>query len=221
MNRNEIAYDLWAKHYDEQIPPHAALEAPHMIELVSPQPGERILDLACGTGRMAKIWRAAGARVTGVDVSVEMLEIARRKIPDGVFVRADLNEALPFAADSFDKITSSLAIKHLANLETAFSEAFRVCASGGAFALSTIHPQMDWSTYERKAPSSIDVNADGENHPYGVATIVGAATAARWRVSQTREVYADASIEGALSPASFRRQLGTPYVWALALRKAP
>src|SRR6476620_2925938 len=59
------------------------------------EPGDRVLDAACGTGDLAIIAAKAGGNVTGLDFSQAMLERARRKAPELQWVRGDLL-ALPF-----------------------------------------------------------------------------------------------------------------------------
>ena len=186
--KNELAYDLWATDYDRQIPPHALLEEPHMVQLVSPCPGDRILDLACGTGRLSRIWQQNGADVTGVDISSKMLDCARAKVPEARFLHADLNEPLCCAENnSFDKVSCSLAIKHIKNLDLLFTELMRITTNSSRLVFSTIHPQMNWSTYERLSPSSVEVNDLGETFPYEIADICKIACGSGWVITESRE----------------------------------
>jgi len=66
------------------------------------EPGERVLDLACGGGRHAEALRRRGARVTGLDLSASLLGAARRR-GGGRYVRGDMR-ALPFGDGSFDAV---------------------------------------------------------------------------------------------------------------------
>jgi ubiquinone/menaquinone biosynthesis C-methylase UbiE len=66
-------------------------------------PVETVLDVGTGTGLFAEAFSAAGAAVTGVDVSVELLAMARQHVPGGRFVEAPA-EALPFGDKSFDLV---------------------------------------------------------------------------------------------------------------------
>src|SRR5258708_4692978 len=67
-----------------------------LLELLAPKPGERILDLGCGTAALTAQIAAAGAQVVGIDRSPEMIEQARRSFPDLSFEVAD---ARTFAVD--------------------------------------------------------------------------------------------------------------------------
>src|SRR6266545_6600698 len=79
-----------------------------VVELLAPQPGERIIDLGCGTGHLTNQIAAAGADVIGLDRSQSMIEEARRLYPDLHFEKAD---ATDFHFDQpFDAVFSNAAI---------------------------------------------------------------------------------------------------------------
>ena len=109
-----------------------------LIDQAKLQDGQRILDLACGSGTLAlmALQRAPTASVTGVDGDPAMLAQARRKTTDaGVTVRFDeaLADRLPYAEASFDRVLSSLFFHHLDRdtKRAALGEALRVLAPGG------------------------------------------------------------------------------------------
>ena len=79
-----------------------------LVELLDPQPGERILDLGCGTGRLAAEIAARGAAVVGLDRDSAMLEVARAQFPGIEFVQGD-GEALAVAGP-FDAVFSNAAL---------------------------------------------------------------------------------------------------------------
>jgi demethylmenaquinone methyltransferase/2-methoxy-6-polyprenyl-1,4-benzoquinol methylase len=89
------------------------------------QPGDRVLDACCGTGDLALTAARAGADVTGVDFSEEMLLRARRKSAMIEWVQADVL-ALPFADESFDAATVGFGVRNLEDLERGLSELRRV-----------------------------------------------------------------------------------------------
>src|SRR5215831_1542093 len=79
-----------------------------LISLLNPQPGERILDLGCGTGKLTKAIFDAGARVVGIDNSPAMIETAQAQYPELEFLLAD---ATSFAfPDSFDGVFSNAVL---------------------------------------------------------------------------------------------------------------
>ncbi|MGH9372493.1 MAG: ubiquinone/menaquinone biosynthesis methyltransferase [Vicinamibacterales bacterium] len=97
-------------------------------------PGMAVLDLACGTGDIAFETASNGARVTGLDITERMLEIARRK-PESArygvsFVTGDMT-ALPFSDGSFDVVTTGYGLRNVPQLSVALSEIARVLVPGG------------------------------------------------------------------------------------------
>jgi len=95
--------------------------------------GQSVLDLACGTGDLAGLFRAAGAgRVVGLDFCPEMLQIARRKFPaSGIeWVRGDAM-SLPSEAGEFDVVSIAFGIRNVTDPARLLGECFRVLRSGG------------------------------------------------------------------------------------------
>jgi SAM-dependent methyltransferase len=135
-------YDLWAESYDETPNPVVAMDARHTIGLLGPKPGERILDAGCGTGRNLARLDASGARAVGVDLSTGMLRVARRAVPGVPALCADIQRALPFAAESFDAVLCALIGEHLDDLDGTFREARRVLRPGGRYLFTVYHPAM-------------------------------------------------------------------------------
>jgi demethylmenaquinone methyltransferase/2-methoxy-6-polyprenyl-1,4-benzoquinol methylase len=98
------------------------------------RPGDRVLDVCCGTGDLALADRRAGGRVTGVDFSEPMLARARAKSREIDWVRADAL-ALPFPAASFDAVTVGFGVRHFDDLERGLRELRRVLVPGGRLAV--------------------------------------------------------------------------------------
>ena len=96
--------------------------------------GDRVLDLACGSGDLAAEAHAAGARVVGLDFSAGMLREARTRRLDGALVRADAL-ALPFPDASLDAVVSGFALRNFVDLAGAFAESARVLRPRGRLAL--------------------------------------------------------------------------------------
>lgn len=90
-----------------------------------PVPGRRYLDLACGSGNYTIALKESRIDVCGIDISGQMLSLARQKDPSNNWVRGDA-EVLPFPDNSFAGVTCILAIHHFKNLQRALKEAFRV-----------------------------------------------------------------------------------------------
>ena len=101
------------------------------------RPGDRVLDVCCGTGDVAVAALRAGGRVTGLDFSERMLERARRKSADVEWVQGDAL-ALPFADGSFDSATAGFGVRNLDDLERGLAELRRVLRTGGRVAILEI-----------------------------------------------------------------------------------
>jgi len=113
-----------------------------LIEEAAGIAGARALDLATGTGDIAFALAARGARVIGLDITRRMIELARAK-PDGArhscaretggstrFLVGDMG-ALPFAAGSFDLVTTGYGLRNVPDLALSINEIHRVLRPGG------------------------------------------------------------------------------------------
>jgi SAM-dependent methyltransferase len=110
---------------------------------LQPQPEERFLDLACGTGAVAERAAASGARVTGLDLAPALIETARERALEGGYdidyVVGDC-ERLPFDSESFEVVASTCGIMFAPDHEASASELARVTATGGRIALANWTP---------------------------------------------------------------------------------
>lgn len=94
-------------------------------------PGGRVLDVGCGTGSVTAAAAGRDARCTGVDVSEQMIEVARRRgIPNAEFLCADV-QVYPFAPESFDVILSRFGVMFFENPVQAFSNLRRAAKPDG------------------------------------------------------------------------------------------
>lgn len=109
---------------------NAALWRVATVRAVDPQPGERILDIAAGTGTSSVALAKTGANVIALDFSQGMVEQGRLRHPDLEFVQGDA-EKLPFADDEFDAVTISFGLRNVQHPEQALAEMYRVLKPGG------------------------------------------------------------------------------------------
>lgn len=92
--------------------------------------GQRVLDLAAGTGTSTVPFDRAGAHAVACDFSLGMLRVGRRRLPDLDFVAGDAL-ALPFASDTFDAVTISFGLRNVHDVPSALAELRRVTVPGG------------------------------------------------------------------------------------------
>ena len=92
--------------------------------------GDRVLDLAAGTGTSAAPLADRGVRVVACDLSLGMLQVGHRKRPDVAFVAGDAGR-LPFADESFDAVTISFGLRNVPDVDGALEEMLRVTRPGG------------------------------------------------------------------------------------------
>jgi demethylmenaquinone methyltransferase/2-methoxy-6-polyprenyl-1,4-benzoquinol methylase len=105
-----------------------------LIALAAIAPGDRVLDLACGTGDLTCAASGLGARVTGLDLAPRMLDLARKRLAAAhvSFVTGDMTE-LPFRLASVDIVTTGYGLRNVPVLEESIDEIARVLRPGGRF----------------------------------------------------------------------------------------
>lgn len=102
----------------------------HVVDAVEPRPGQRILDLAAGTGTSSATFAAHGAQVYPTDISLGMLTVGKQRQPGLTFVAGDAT-CLPYADDSFDAVTISYGLRNVEDTGAALAEMLRVTRPGG------------------------------------------------------------------------------------------
>jgi SAM-dependent methyltransferase len=119
--------------------------APRLVRWAGVKAGQRVLDVACGTGVVAVTCARLGARVTGCDLTPELLERARENSAiagvDIEWKEADV-EALPFPDATFDVVVSQFGHMFAPRPQVAVGEMLRVLKSGGTIAFSTWPPEL-------------------------------------------------------------------------------
>jgi len=106
-------------------------KAKGLVDLLAPVPGERILDLGCGTGALTAEIAARGADVLGIDRSTEMISQARKKFPALKFETLDAR-ALPFHAE-FDAVFSNAVLHWIPEADQVIAGVARSLRPGGRF----------------------------------------------------------------------------------------
>jgi demethylmenaquinone methyltransferase / 2-methoxy-6-polyprenyl-1,4-benzoquinol methylase len=101
-----------------------------VVRAVDTRPGERVLDLAAGTGTSSEPFADAGALTAACDFSLGMLRVGRRRRGDLSFVAGDATR-LPFEPHVFDAVTISFGLRNVADPDAALAEMLRVTRPGG------------------------------------------------------------------------------------------
>ena len=113
-------------------------------------PSDRVLDLGCGTGIVARVLRerlGGGARIAGVDLSPAMIARARALAPDIEWHQGDA-VALPFADRSFEVVLAQQVLQFTRDRKAAVREIRRVLAPGGRLVASTWRPRRHQPLYD-------------------------------------------------------------------------
>jgi SAM-dependent methyltransferase len=166
--------------------------ADRLLELAGVAPGERVLDVACGTGvvaRRAAMKVGAAGTVTALDLSEGMLAVGRR-VTAGVRPAIDWRQgdaaALPFADASFDVVLCHQAIGFFADRPAAVREMRRVLTAGGRAAISLCRPV-------RYSPAYVPLADLLQRHLGGSAGEVMRSPFPSWNLEDLRAILASAA----------------------------
>jgi ubiquinone/menaquinone biosynthesis C-methylase UbiE len=123
-----VAYENWLKQDRNQA--IVRLEHRLMLEMVQPVVGESLVDIGCGTGASLEPFLGKGVSLTGVEPSLYMLDMARKKIGQRVDFQQAHAEDLPFDDNSFNYAVLCLVLEFCENPGKALEEACRVAKDG-------------------------------------------------------------------------------------------
>ncbi len=240
MNDDEVARcwdgnaEVWARHVRAGYDTYRDLyHMPAFLEELGDLSGLEVLDAGCGEGRTARILARRGARMTAVDISEKMIELARaeeEREPLGIrYEAASMNEMSVFGDETFDAAVSVMALMDCADYEGAIREFWRVLKAEGMLAFNIVHPCFTTSVrgWERDESGEIVGIRLGDYFREG-------ASKEQWRfgrASQSEEVepftviYFLRTLSGLLNPlcaAGFRiERIAEPRPTEDACRKDP
>jgi SAM-dependent methyltransferase len=136
-------YGEWVSTYEQTVQDEMDLHLLQRLQTVDWSAPRSVLDLACGTGRIGAWlrWRCLAADIDGVDITPEMLDVARRRGVYRTLRIADVSSTgLP--AETYNLCIQSLADEHLPDLGPLYREVARVTTRGGSFVIAGFHPQL-------------------------------------------------------------------------------
>ncbi|TVP88405.1 MAG: methyltransferase domain-containing protein [Thioalkalivibrio sp.] len=142
------SYRRYARHYDVIFGRVFAPGRQLALETLAPVSGKRVLEVGVGTGISLPFYKP-DAEVVGIDVSREMLDVARQRLADGdcgaVTGLVEMNaEQLAFADDSFDAVVAMYVASVVPNPERLFSEMWRVCRPDGQILVVNHFASRQW-----------------------------------------------------------------------------
>ena len=127
-----------------EIAKYAAREGENFVARLQLKPGQRVLDVACGTGNTAIPAARSGTDVIGVDIATNLLEQARRRAgAENLSVKFQEGDAedLPFGDGEFDGVITMFGAMFAPRPERAAAELLRVCKPGGVVAMANWTPE--------------------------------------------------------------------------------
>lgn len=134
---------IWSSGEYSELSPFIADVGEAVVQRSALAPGMRLLDVACGTGNVARPAARAGARVVALDLTPRLLEIGRSKAAaEGLDIEWHEGDAeqLPFEDATFDRVTSTFGHMFAPHHQRTADEMARVCRRGGAIVTATWAP---------------------------------------------------------------------------------
>lgn len=150
----------------------------HLVRFLKIKEGDSILDVACGNGNTAISARRTGANVTGLDITSELLEIAREEERlsqvNGIEWKEGDAQNLPFEDDSFDVVLSTFGHMFASNPDLAAKELLRVTKKGGRIGLATWPPELAIGAIFRTNAKHLPKNPQAPPSPilWGIPEVV-------------------------------------------------
>ncbi|HEY7013482.1 MAG TPA: class I SAM-dependent methyltransferase [Streptosporangiaceae bacterium] len=140
----EARYDAVADFYITGFDAIADPASLALLDLLGPPAGLRVLDVACGHGRITRALAGRGAEVTGVDISAALIaraEAAERDQPLGIrYLHADVASGAGLDPAAFDAVTCNFGLSDIDDLDRATGSVAAALRAGGCFVFSILHP---------------------------------------------------------------------------------
>jgi SAM-dependent methyltransferase len=161
-NVTETAAETYQRYF---VPAIATPVSAAVLEAAALQPGQRVLDVACGTGLIARLAAervGPSGTVTGLDLSPDMINVARAVSPSTIAWHVGDATSLPFPDDAYDVVLCQLGLMFMQDRPAAVAEMRRVTARGGRVTVATPGPiQPLFAIMERALVAHISADLGG------------------------------------------------------------
>lgn len=176
----EAIADFWDDAVgDEGDPFHRYYVRPALFQTLGEVAGLSVLDLGCANGATTRALADLGARVTGVDVSPRLIELARQReagTSRGITYLVGDAASLPMLADaSFDRVIASMVLMDVSDAEGMIAEVGRLLNPGGRFVATLFHPCFSivdgssWLIEEKEFDTQVSVRIWRYREPFAAA----------------------------------------------------
>lgn len=203
---NEKTKELTQKHFDETAGDYNTSHDGKFVKCMYDEILERVvainpetvLDLGCGNGNvLEKIMETSNAKLFGLDLSLKMIESARKKLADTVELKVGDAEKLPYTENQFDVVICNASFHHYPNPERVLSEIKRVLKRGGILVLGDPTAPFKW--YLKILNWGLKWSNSGDFRIYGEKEITTLLSKNGFEVSEWKKIKNRAFVINAMS----------------------
>lgn len=141
-SKDAQAYEEWMRRHPCRLA--LAIEQQTIQRVWSPRPGQRLLEVGCGSGLFTKWFAEKGLQVSGLDPSIPMLNLARLRLPTRVSLERGYAEDLPFADNSFDIVALITTLEFVEDPIRTLREACRVARDKVVLGVFNKYSLISW-----------------------------------------------------------------------------
>ena len=146
MANQNTSWGSVARWYDKTVSSEDSYQnlviKPNLLRMLNLKAGESVLDVACGSGFFAREFSKLGAKVTGLDIGVELIKIAKQQDPKGTYVVGNAEKMTSVGSGKFDAAVIVLALQNIKNFQNTISEISRVLKPAGRCVIVLNHPSF-------------------------------------------------------------------------------
>jgi len=218
-DKTKKVYHLWSKSYDKEDNPALFAERNFAIDILKLNEKDIVLDYGCGTGRnIDKILKLTG-NVHGIDISEDMLAIARKKYSNIELKLIRSQNKIPFDKNFFTKILCSFVISHIRNIDILFKEFNRVLVDGGKLVISTIHPEANFAKYKLKPGDRFELMKYDINIQHSFEELNKALINSGFEIEEKKTIKINNDMEHYYIKESFAQIVNTPFLLIFSVKK--